>query len=85
MSDEVLMDIQRSLGRIEQKIDSHVQQFADHADEDTRRFTALFRAVDSVKTKQERQRGFIAGMTAAGTALGAGMAWLAEKMFLGHH
>jgi hypothetical protein len=85
MSDDILYEIQRSLGRIEQKIDSHISEFGKHGEEDTRRFEALFETTGKLKATQERQRGFLGGLTAAGTAVGAGIGYLIERMTLGHH
>lgn len=81
MSEEVLYDIQRSLGRIEQKIDSHVLNFADHVKADE----LMYVAVDNLKLGSARQKGFFSALASAGTALGAGVGYLIERFTLGHH
>jgi hypothetical protein len=66
MSDEVMMDIQRTLGRIEQKIDSHVEAFDKHVEMDV----LAYQAIGTLKTDVAKQKGAAKMLTMVGTALG---------------
>lgn len=50
-------DVQRSLGRIEGKLDSLTDAVRQHADQDTRRFDTLFRIVDDHAKDINRAKG----------------------------
>ncbi len=81
MSDEILFDIQKSLGRIEQKIDSHLVNFASHEEKDLRAYKAL----DDLRLASARQKGFFSALATAGGAIGAGLGYLIERVTIGHN
>lgn len=81
MSDELMADIQRSLGRIEQKIDSHVKAFDEHVEMDRRAYETIF----TLSKAHAKQRGFMTALGTVGTMLGASAGYLIEKFGLGHH
>lgn len=74
-----MADIQRSLGRIEQKIDSHVKAFDEHVEMDRKAYKTLF----DVSKAQAKQKGFISGAVAVAGAIG-GVAGVALHKLLGH-
>lgn len=81
MSDEILYQIQNSLGRIEQKIDSHIDNFRKHEEEDR----AARAELDKLRLGSARQKGFITALTTVGSVLGAGIGYLIERVTIGHH
>lgn len=81
MSDEILFQIQNSLGRIEQKIDSHVDNFRKHEESDAK----AYKAIDELRLGSARQKGFITALTTVGSVLGAGIGYLIERVTIGHH
>jgi hypothetical protein len=66
MSDEIMMDIQRTLGRIEQKIDSHVEAFDKHVEMDV----LAYQAIGVLKTDVAKQKGASKMLAMVGTGLG---------------
>jgi hypothetical protein len=79
MSDEALMEIQRSLGRIEQKIDSAADTLVAHTADDKRIQTAFFDRIEKLQLAQARQRGFITALGTVGSVLGAGFGYFVER------
>ncbi len=71
MSDEILMDIQRTLGRIEQKIDGHVTSFTQHVADDKVVARALFERIEPLQLEQARQKGAAKVWSLVGAAGGA--------------
>jgi hypothetical protein len=65
------MDIQRTLGRIEQKIDGHVTSFAQHVADDQRIAKALFERIEPLQLEQARQKGAARVWSLVGAAGGA--------------
>lgn len=84
MSDEILFEMQRSLGRIEQKIDSAAAALADHAADDKTVQKALFERIEGLQMSHARQKGFITALTSLGSVIGAVGGYVAERV-LGHH
>lgn len=81
MSDEILYQIQNSLGRIEQKIDSHITSFKQHELSDA----TYYKAIDDLRLNSARQKGFISALVSVGSVLGAGIGYLIERVTIGHH
>lgn len=81
----VLLDIKGDIGRVQAAAESNADKIKEHIEADTRRFTSLYDDLGELKTSHARQRGFIGGLTAAGTALGAAIGYLIEKMTFGQH
>lgn len=84
MSEDVLYEIQRSLGRIEQKIDSAATALTAHSEKDERVQKALFERIEGLQMSHARQKGFITALTSLGSVVGAVGGYVAERL-LGHH
>lgn len=78
---QLLTDVKGDLGEMKGTLDSHVKAFDKHIEDDRKAYGAII----EIKQSQARQKGFIAGMATVGTAVGAGLAWLAERVFLSSH
>ena len=67
-------DIERTLGRIEQKIDSHIDTLNRHFADDERNFDVLHKRIDTTNERignVEKKTYFFSGLgTAAGTVIG---------------
>lgn len=74
-----------SLSRIEQKIDSHIDTVANHVAHDEMVQKALFERVEGLQLAHAKQRGAIKMIGMVGSAVGAGIGYVAEKIFFGHH
>lgn len=85
MSDDVLLEIQRSLGRIEQKIDGNAAVLTAHAAHDEIVQQALFSRIETLQLGAAKQKGFVAALMSIGSVLGACAGYLVERMTLGHH
>lgn len=81
MSDEILIRMSESLGRIEQKIDSHVEAFDKHVAMDME----AYKVIGNLKTDAAKQKGYIAavGAICAGLVTVAGS--VLDRVFFGHH
>lgn len=79
----MLGDIQKSLGRIEQKVDGAGTNLKDHIDHDEKVTKAVFERIEALQTSQAKQKGYIAGMVTAGSALGGVLGWLGELWIKG--
>jgi hypothetical protein len=80
MSDAVTK-IFESLGRIEQKIDSHTEAFNQHIAMDME----AYKAISELRQTAAKQKGFITAMGAIAGGLSYAVGYLAEKIFLPHH
>lgn len=84
---QMIGNMQASLGRIEQKIDSHKEAFTQHIQDDHLAYKAissLRETVGDLQVAVAKQKGFITGVGAAASAVGAAVAWLIERMWGGH-
>jgi len=70
-----------TLGRIEQKLDSHLDAFNRHIEDDKR----MGRAIYDLSQAQSKQRGFFAGLSTVGSLIGAGIGYLVERWITGSH
>ena len=75
MSEEIMADIQRSLGRIENKVDTALAWQRSHVEDDRAQFEGMRKEIRIVQMQQAAQRGRarVWGLvaTALGTAAGA--------------
>ena len=85
MSDEQIGEVFKSLGRIEQKIDSHIDTVANHVEHDEKVQKYLFDKLDVLEASHNKQKGAIKIICTVGSAVGAGIGYVAEKIFFGHH
>lgn len=85
MSDEVLLEMSRTLGRIEQKIDSGTAALAQHVADDKEIARALFGRIEVLQAGANKQKGFMTALGVVGSALGAGVGYLIERVTIGHH
>jgi hypothetical protein len=85
MGDDILMEIQRSLGRIEQKIDGNAGTLTAHIAHDETVSKALFERIEALQLSAARQKGFVAALMSIGTVLGSGAGYLLERLTFGHH
>lgn len=76
-----LSDIQRSLGNIEGKLDSHLQAFQKHVESDKE----MANDIKTLQLTAARQRGFVRAMALVGTALGSSLGWLVSHVLLKHN
>lgn len=79
MSDEILLEMNRALGRIEQKIDSNAAAFAQHAADDKVVARALFERVETLQLSHAKQKGFFSALATGGSVIGAGLGYLVER------
>jgi hypothetical protein len=77
MNNEILARMAGSLERIESKLDEHATRFDRHVADD-----AL--VAHDVRMLARHQRGFISGVFATATAIGAGAVYAIERL-LGRH
>jgi hypothetical protein len=75
----MLGEIHGSLGRIEQKIDSHKEAFDKHVEMDME----AYKAIGEQGRQIARQKGFLAGMGAVGGLIGAVATWAADRLLRG--
>lgn len=85
MSPDQIERVFGSLSRIEQKIDDGRATLAQHVADDKTIQHALFERVEALQASANRQKGVMSTLAAVGTALGAGLGWLIERITLGHH
>jgi hypothetical protein len=82
VSDEVMGEIMRSLGRIEQKIDGHTIWMTQHVADDK----LMAADIQKLQLGASRLRGVITALSAVGTVLGAGVGYAIDAFTLrGHH
>jgi hypothetical protein len=74
VSDEVMMDIQRTLGRVETKVDGSLKWLEKHATD-----------IKELQLAQARQKGALKVLGIVGSTIGAGVGYLVERITLGHH
>lgn len=76
MSDDQIAQVFGSLGRIEQKIDGHVDTVASHVAQDERFQKYIFEAVQGLQLSQAKQKGAVKvwGLVATAIATAAGSA-----------
>jgi hypothetical protein len=84
VSEDVLYEIQRSLGRIEQKIDSAASSLIAHTEHDETVQKALFERIEQLQMSHARQKGFITALTSLGAVIGSVSGYVAERL-LGHN
>lgn len=77
---QALATIQHSLGNIEGKLDSHVDAFKAHVEDDKKAYSAIV----SLKESQARQKGFMTALAMVASGLGAGLGWIVERLLGGH-
>lgn len=85
MSDEVLLEMSRTLGRIEGKLDSNAAALVQHVEDDKVVAKALFERIEVLQAGSNRQKGALTVLGAVGSMLGAGVGYLIERVTLGHH
>lgn len=83
MTPEQIAEVFSSLGRIEQKIDSHIDTVEKHAEHDDAVHKLLFSRVETLQLAHARQRGFITAIAAVGSAVAGGVGYLLERIW-GH-
>jgi hypothetical protein len=83
MSDEIMADIQRSLGRIEQKVDSALEWQAGHARSDVETFSALRSDLQKLQLVRANQTGkssvIMTLLTAASGGVGGLVTWFFQR------
>ena len=85
MSDEILLEMNRALGRIEQKVDGLSGVFTTHTEHDAVVQKALFERLEGLQLSHAKQKGFFTALAAGGSVLGAGIGYAIEKWLgLGH-
>jgi hypothetical protein len=86
VTDDVLYEIQRSLGRIENKIDNNAAALSTHTAHDETVQKALFERIEALQLGSAKQKGFVTAIVSVGSALGAGAGYLLERSgWFGHH
>jgi hypothetical protein len=85
MSDDQIGEVFKSLGRIEAKIDGASTSLTSHVAHDEMVQKALFERVETLQLAHAKQRGAIRMIGMVGSAVGAGIGYVAEKIFFGHH
>lgn len=83
MNSEQIERVFGALGRIESKLDAHVSTVENHVHRDEEIHKLLFSRVENLQLAHARQKGFIAALTAVGTAIGGGIGYLVQR-WLGH-
>lgn len=84
MSSEQIERVFGALGRIESKLDTHVDLAATHAAHDETIHKLLFSRVETLQLSHARQKGFITALVAVGSAIAGGIGWALEH-WLGRH
>jgi hypothetical protein len=84
MSSEQIERVFSALGRIESKLDTHVELAATHAEHDETVHKLLFSRVETLQLSHARQKGFITAVAGIASAGAAGIGYLIER-WLGHH
>jgi hypothetical protein len=88
----VLLEMKGDIGQLVAKTDSNSATLAKHIDDDKKmaadiyalQISPLAGQVQSLQRSQDRQRGFIAAISAVGTLIGAGIGY-AIDLLLRHH
>lgn len=77
-------DISRMLGQIDGKLDSLISAAKEHRDDDTRRFTDVYRRLDNCDediNKAKGAKGVLLWMVGGGAAAIGGLVAVAAKAF----
>ena len=77
----VLLDVKQDIGALKQAQAGHSAWMDKHLKDDA----IIAASVQKLQLAHARQRGFISAVAAIGSALGAGLATVASKVFFGHH
>jgi hypothetical protein len=80
----VLINMRGDLGRLEGKMDSHVQTLTAHVADDKITDAAALAALQTIQLSQARQKGFIAAISTIGAIIGAGIGAAADYFSRGH-
>jgi len=80
MSDDVMNEIMRSLGRIEQKIDGHSTWMEQHVADDK----VMAEDIKRLQMSGARQRGVLAALATVGTVVGSVAGYAIELFTRGH-
>jgi hypothetical protein len=81
MNPDQIAAVFSSLGRIEQKMDSHTEWMKNHVAEDK----LMAADINKLQMAGARQRGVLAALTGVGTVLGAGIGYAIDLFTRGHH
>lgn len=76
-----LLDIKSDLGQLKAGAVDFRERLAQHVEDDK----AMSQGIKNLELAQERQRGFIKAIGLVGSAIGAGVGYLLERLTLGHH
>lgn len=85
MSPDQIARVFESLGRIEQKIDGHVDTVNAHVAHDEVVQKALFERIEALQLAGAKQKGALTVLGALASMLGAGVGYLLERFTLGGH
>lgn len=73
-----------ALGRIEQKLDGHIDSVEKHVQHDQDVHKLLFDRVETLQFAHAKQKGFFSAIAAVGSVVGAGIGYVIEKYWVGH-
>jgi hypothetical protein len=79
----MLMEINRTLGRIEQKIDGNAQALRDHVSNDEKTHKFFFDQITPLQTAANKQKGFMSALAIFGSLIGAGIGYVVERLIRG--
>jgi hypothetical protein len=74
-----LYDIQKALGRIEQKVDSSTDMMKTHIAEDKTSFATVDAGLDILRLASAKQKGFLSAVGAVASVIGAAMGYLIDR------
>jgi Protein of unknown function (DUF1515) len=80
VSDEILIKMSESLGRIEQKVDGTLMWMTKHVADDK----VMADDIKALQLVHARQSGALKVWGIVGSALGAGLGYVIERITLGH-
>jgi hypothetical protein len=80
-----LYDIQKALGRIEQKVDDSRAWQDTHATEDKTNFAVLDASLENIKLAGAKQKGFLTAVGGIAAVLGSGVGYLVEHYIVGRN
>lgn len=78
MSDEILMDIQRTLGRIEGNQTGFKDALTAHIERDEKIDKALFERIEALQASHNKQKGAMTILGTIGAMIGAGIGYFVE-------
>ena len=84
MSDEILFEMNRTLGRIEEGIKNNALALTNHIADDKATSKFLFERLETMQASANKQKGALTVLGALGSMLGAGIGYLAERFIRGH-